>query len=265
MEGRMTGIEKASLAILTFFMLLCMAVLLSSPSNAAEEDAKNSFELRRDDAEKAFEQALEAQDLGSQIAVKILSAREDVLFSHRRPMEIGVKTLRFDEKKRTWSGNLFVYDGEDVITALPMSGNFDVMSEVPVLSEKLRKGDVIRKEDIRMMAYPEEKIRRDTVMNAEDLVGKTPQRGISANRPIRLAELQAPHLVEKGKTVEMQFATDYIKISTLGEALEDGAEGQTIRVRNADSGTTVQAKVISADTVEVRSTTAFGSGKVASR
>jgi flagella basal body P-ring formation protein FlgA len=41
------------------------------------------------------------------------------------------------------------------------------------------------------------------------------------------------------------FQTNAIEISTVGEALDDGAINDTIRVRNNDSKQVVRAKIIS--------------------
>ncbi len=269
MEQRLSKAERIALTALTFLMVLCVMVLFSLQAKAEDADMvadkSRLFKVMPADAELAIQQAMQEQGIADSIKVKMTSAHEQVLFSHNRPVEIGVKTLRYDEKRHSWSGNLFVFEGERVLSALPISGRYETLTEVPVLKTKMRQGDIIAKDDVEFIDYPEDKIRQDTASSAAQLIGMTPGRSISPGRPVRMAELQEPFVIQKNKQVEMRFNTTALLISALGESLEPGAVGQYIRVRNLDSNNIVHARVVSADLVEVRGAAPLAAAKVASR
>ena len=57
-------------------------------------------------------------------------------------------------------------------------------------------------------------------------------------------------LVRRNKSVVMRIAGNCFQVTALGQALEDGREGDLIRVRNADSKRVVVAKVTDDGTVQ---------------
>ena len=83
------------------------------------------------------------------------------------------------------------------------------------------------------------------------MLGQSPRSIISAQRAIRANELTQPVVIKKGEAVEMSFTTKYMHIKTTGIALEDGAKGASIRVKNEKSGKAVSARVEDAGKVEV--------------
>lgn len=79
--------------------------------------------------------------------------------------------------------------------------------------------------------------------------------GMSARRSLRAGEVLRPNmliaalLVKRGEMVRIVAKREQIEVSMAGEALDAGARGAIVRVRNA-SGTTIRARVIDAGTVE---------------
>jgi flagella basal body P-ring formation protein FlgA len=70
----------------------------------------------------------------------------------------------------------------------------------------------------------------------EQIVGQVATQTILPNRLIFPNAFAARNIVEAGDRVVVKYNTDSVSISLRAMALEDGAEGDTIRVRNADSG-----------------------------
>jgi flagella basal body P-ring formation protein FlgA len=57
--------------------------------------------------------------------------------------------------------------------------------------------------------------------------------------------------VQKGDVVLMLVESAVLKVSTIGEALESGRRGETIRIRNIASNREVRAIVVDRKTVKV--------------
>jgi flagella basal body P-ring formation protein FlgA len=89
------------------------------------------------------------------------------------------------------------------------------------------------------------------ILEPEDLAGFSPKRTLRAGTPIRVAEVQPPVVVSKGALVTLVLDTPSMTLTARGRALEDGGDGDTIRVTNAQSRTTVQGVVTGAGKVAV--------------
>lgn len=70
----------------------------------------------------------------------------------------------------------------------------------------------------------------------DQIVGQVATQTILPNRLIFPNAFAARNIVEAGDRVVVKYNTDSVSISLRAMALEDGAEGDAIRVRNADSG-----------------------------
>ena len=90
----------------------------------------------------------------------------------------------------------------------------------------------------------------DPVVAAQDAVGQTSRRSLRAGDVLRSSSLTAPVLVKRGDAVVMIARIEGIEVSTAGEALDAGAKGATIRVKNSASGQTLRMRVTAPGTVE---------------
>ena len=78
------------------------------------------------------------------------------------------------------------------------------------------------------------------------------RRSVGVGQPILRQDLEIQPAVGRGQAVTLVYQGKHVHLQTLGEALADGAVGQAIAVKNRTSGKTVQAVVVSQDTVAVR-------------
>lgn len=231
-----------------WFLAAVFCLLLSTPARAEE---KGIFTVTLSEAEQAVSRALEKEGAADFVSASITSSRLATLYRYNRAIAVDVKTLKYEAGDERFSANLYFLDGDDVISVLPVSGRYQEMIPLPVARHRMTHGETITMEDLDEILYPASRMRKGTALSAADIVGKSPVRIISEGRPIRLSELKAPTVLQKGAKVQMRFHTPFMIISTLGEAMEDGAEGERIRVRNFESGTIVQAQVTSGSEVLV--------------
>jgi len=75
------------------------------------------------------------------------------------------------------------------------------------------------------------------------VVGKMARRTLLPGAAIPLAALDFPRLVTNGGAVKLVYVDGGLEISTVGMALQDGAAGDSVKVRNDDSGVTVTGVV----------------------
>ena len=76
-----------------------------------------------------------------------------------------------------------------------------------------------------------------------ELIGKVARRTLLPGRAIPLAGIDVPRLVVNGGQVNLVYIDGGLSISADGMALQDGAAGDSVKVRNDDSGVTVTGVV----------------------
>src|SRR5512138_307151 len=134
---------------------------------------------------------------------------------------------------------------------LAITGRAVALSEVPVLRAAMRPGEVIQERDIEWMSVQANRLTRTSVTDVASLVGMTPRRPIRPQDVIRTTDLQTPVMVAKNSLVTLQLQTERMQLTAQGRALENGAEGDVVRVMNTSSNTVVSAVVIDTGVVEV--------------
>ena len=114
---------------------------------------------------------------------------------------------------------------------------------VPAPRVTIYPGDVISDSMLEEIAIPENADPAFVVPSREALVGKAARRTLLPGKPISPMAVDAPRLVVLGAQVKLVFAEDGLVITTYGQALQNGAAGDIVRVRNQDSGLVVSGRV----------------------
>ncbi len=118
------------------------------------------------------------------------------------------------------------------------------VSSVPITANTpLQAGDVtMARRDVTMVP--------DSISSLSGAVGLSSRRSLRAGEVLRQAQLAAPVLIKRGSAVNIVARKEQVEVSVAGEAMEPGALGAVIRVRNATSGTVIRARVVDAGVVE---------------
>ncbi len=233
-------------------LLFSFITLPALAAELADTDKANLFPLSYADAEEAVSRALADKGAADKVAAKINGRGDNTpLYSYTAPLTVDVRGLRFDKPSGHWSANLLLLANGSVVSALPASGRFDEMVEVPMLKRALNNKNVISTSDIEVRDMPISQTRVDVITDIASLIGKSPVYSVSAYRPIRDHEIATPPLVRKSNIVQMRYLSPGMEITTTGQALDDGAKGTVINVRNLASKKIVQAVVEDSATVSV--------------
>jgi len=136
-----------------------------------------------------------------------------------------------------------------------ISGRVVAMTDVPVLRRRVEPGEVIRKGDIEWSSTRADRLGRDIIVDAQNLVGMSPRRPIRPGDTVLASELRAPVVVAKNSLITIRLDSPRISLSAQGRALEPGASGDVIRVMNTKSNKIINAAVVDSGTVRVVQTT----------
>ena len=77
----------------------------------------------------------------------------------------------------------------------------------------------------------------------EDVVGMTSSQTLLPGQSIPMSALRPPRVVRAGAAVSMIYIDGGLEITASGDALQDGVVGETVKLRNEDSGVTVTGRV----------------------
>ncbi|GAB4267503.1 MAG: flagellar basal body P-ring formation chaperone FlgA [Pararhodobacter sp.] len=121
-------------------------------------------------------------------------------------------------------------------------------ADVVVAARTLRAGTEISAGDI---ALSPDHPPLGAASHPDEVLGQEARVTLYAGRPIPLASLGPPALVDRNQLVTLVFLRGGLEIRAEGRALGRGAEGDGIRVMNLASRTTVSATVIGPALVSV--------------
>lgn len=122
-----------------------------------------------------------------------------------------------------------------------------VTARIAVVASDLPPGKVLADEDLLLERHDVSSI-ADSIGDPQDAVGMSGKRALRAGEVLRRNVLMAPTLVKRGEPVVIVARHQQIEVSMAGDALDSGARGDTVRVRNAN-GTVIRARVAGAGTV----------------
>ncbi len=114
-----------------------------------------------------------------------------------------------------------------------------VAAESVVATRTLRPNTVIGADDLTVVDAALPGAIRDPVL----ALGLETRVAIYAGRPVMPGDLGAPTLVQRNQVVTLIFLSGGLAISTEGRALARGSKGETVRVINLGSRTTISGRV----------------------
>ncbi|MDR2527494.1 MAG: flagellar basal body P-ring formation chaperone FlgA [Synergistaceae bacterium] len=120
-----------------------------------------------------------------------------------------------------------------------------------VLTRSVKKGEVLRQGDfiVRQIRVNRPGVYASVISEA---AGRSLKKNLSQGEPVPLDLIADVLAIERGKRVSIVARDAGLLVKAPGEALENGALGDSIKVRNLSSKTVVTAVVVAVDTVEVR-------------
>ena len=113
----------------------------------------------------------------------------------------------------------------------------------------IRAGATIVADDIALSDKPV----AGAISDVTGVIGKEARIMIYPGRPILLADLGPPAIIERNQTVPLAYRRGPLDIRTEGRALERGGVGDTIRVMNTASKAIVLATIAADGSTQVQS------------
>lgn len=90
----------------------------------------------------------------------------------------------------------------------------------------------------------------DAISDPQAATGLASKRALRNGEIVRRGQLAEALMVKRGDAVRIVARSGQIEVTVAGEAMEAGARGALVRVRNAGNGNVIQARVTGVGTVE---------------
>ncbi|HEY0184636.1 MAG TPA: flagellar basal body P-ring formation chaperone FlgA [Rhodopila sp.] len=155
-----------------------------------------------------------------------------------------VSQLEYDSNTGRFTAALTVTGEGMAPIDIGISGRVDEMVEAPVAAARLPAETVLHSDDVRFARMRTTLAQIDVARSIEQIAGMQLRRSVAAGRPLRLADLRRPPLVQRGATVKVELLSPGLSVSGQAIALDGGAAGERIRVQNITSRALLFAQVV---------------------
>ncbi|MCB1720461.1 MAG: flagellar basal body P-ring formation protein FlgA [Alphaproteobacteria bacterium] len=202
----------------------------------------------------ALKDSLHAQGLPGKFELIVTSSGLDkIILPQSAAQNVEIESLSFDSEHDRFEAAIAAPSKDEPLFRKNISGQVQRLVDVPVLRAPMKNGTVISASDLDFISLRAYGLNHDMILSADELVGMTPRRMITAGKPMTENDIEPPQIVERGENVTLVFNSGPLSLTAQGKALENGAKGDVIRVVNASSSKTLQARVIGEREVSVSS------------
>ena len=157
--------------------------------------------------------------------------------------DAAVEQISYDAPSGRFTAQLVVTAPNMAPLHQSLSGHVEDMRTLPVPTHRVAVGEIIGADDVRMARVPARLVRQDPAHAPAEAVGMAARHVLMPGLPIAIADLARPVLVHRGQIVMIALAVPGLSLSAKGEAMDDGALGESVRVRNTLSRAILQAEV----------------------
>jgi len=126
-----------------------------------------------------------------------------------------------------------------------------VYEQVAVVGQTLPAKHIVTKEDLHLEKLDTSKLKTGYITDIDTVVGLETRRTLQNGTPLNSYMLDKPIIIKQLAMINIMSNVNGIVVKTSGQALQDGREGNVIRVKNISSNKVVVGKVIDGSTVEI--------------
>ncbi len=124
-----------------------------------------------------------------------------------------------------------------------LRGRATAVLEVPVIVSQVPLNTEFTEADIGYIDLPASRINQGIVLNARDLLGMAPRRNVRLGQPVRRSDIGRPILAARGTRIRVIYQVPGMALTVMGEVMEDGSLGDTIRIRNTTTNQVFDAEL----------------------
>jgi flagellar basal body P-ring formation protein FlgA len=195
---------------------------------------------------------LEERGVSGNFTVTLNNVAPQIILPANIESTVEVVQMSYTPGRDVFNAVMAAPSAANPVKTINISGLIEKTVQIPVLKESISSGDIIGSSDIEWIDVAARHMLRDTVIDADSLIGKTPLRMVEQGIPVRARDIVSPQLVARGDEIVLQFNQGGLELTVKGKALQNGAEGEFIRVVNLSSNQTLRGEVTGSKMVAVQ-------------
>ncbi|MCF3095903.1 flagellar basal body P-ring formation protein FlgA [Aeromonas australiensis] len=171
---------------------------------------------------------------------------------HLPPCKLQVQLQAGGQYRQPWGRRPYLISCLD--PGWQLQGRVVVKVSMPVwvTAQDIQRDAPLTATDLLVQELDVSRLQRGFIPANQSLVGYKSSRHLRAGHLLGELDLQKPMAIEQGQGVLIRASDGAFSATTRGEALEGGAIGDPIKVRNNASGKVIQAWIIGRGEVETR-------------
>ncbi|MFK8040497.1 MAG: flagellar basal body P-ring formation chaperone FlgA [Rickettsiaceae bacterium] len=159
--------------------------------------------------------------------------------------DIELQQLDYKNKKFTI---YIIFNGLDPVE---LSGKYNLFINAPIANKLIKAGSVIHYEDISNLKINSERI-KNYISDINNIIDMKAKKNISPGAFFKKADLAKLELISANDRINLLFTSNNITIKTYGIALESGALGDKIKVKNENTESILFGYVVDKNTVQIK-------------
>ena len=227
--------EKVNLDEITYVLPRIITIKRASRALTAEELQAAIVEFFADSGRDVVVKSVDYQ--GDKQVLPGTTEIELKPFNTIKPQEIGF--------------TVYAKSGEEVTQRFNTKALIDEWLEIPVAKRSLGRGSQIGPDDFTMARLNLGSLPSDVAREYDEVVGLSASSEIAPGEIFRKNKLTIPPVIEQGSKVTLLYKKGALEARATGTALENGGNGEEIKVRNENSRRIVSGKVLEAGLVGV--------------
>lgn len=234
--------QRTSLIILFFAILALPGALCAAGATATIGDA----ELRK--VVVAYLQ--QQQNRYPQAEIRLRGMQHITAFhvpAGRLRWEITPSSPRLFDSRRF---NFILRSDGRVVRNMTISVDLEALAPVAIAAADLPRGTILDANDLTMATMDLSGLRMPC-LDAAELIGKKLRRSVRMGSPLTRSGVETPPLVKRGDLVTITASKGALTVTARGVAQQNGAEDDTILVKNIASKKDILCRVTAPSSVEV--------------
>lgn len=192
---------------------------------------------------------VDGMTVGYAFRIRFTSDQEPLYVSLDKDPSAEVVQLRYSRRSGRFSAVIAAPAGDPTAARITYTGRAVQITSVPVLVRTMRRGTVISDRDVEMREVSVRRTDSATLLDTADVIGMAAKRTLRSGKPLAADDLQQPVLVRKNAEITVSYQAPGLTLTMRARALQSGAMGDVVNIRNLQSNRTIRATVIGTDMV----------------
>ena len=228
----------------------CLLVLFAAPAEAASKPADPRDAMLQMATKRLADAVIEDVILEAlaqrQVDVKGATVRFTGL-SATAPVateaDLSVERINWQPATQRFYASLLAKPQQGEAQRISAIGQLSRDVQVPVPARPLAAGQVIAASDLELVSWGDRRLPANAIRDAGEMIGQTPRRPLQQGGLVTSADLKRPVVVARGAQVVIVMSMQNMRLTARGQALDEGAVGDTVRVVNPQSRAVVSGVV----------------------